>query len=79
MKLITPLPCPFCGGVAKRGVTSGDVRDAYADTVFYKCIGCGVSLGATGDTSKGGYANNSKIEKQALEKWNTRTGGSYDN
>lgn len=74
MKLGIALPCPFCGADAKRFIEMGDERNAYADTVFYQCIGCGVGLGATGDTNKGGYADNSKIEKQALIKWNTRAG-----
>lgn len=66
-------PCPFCGGSAKRFRISGDERNGYAATVFYRCELCFVSRGATGDTSKSGYANNSNVEEEALASWNQRT------
>lgn len=72
MKTITPLPCPFCGSSPRKCNEWGDERNGYADTVVYQCTGCGVQIGATGDTSKPGYADNSKIEEQALAKWNRR-------
>lgn len=64
--------CPFCGGEAKRFKEYGDERNGYADFVGYRCVGCYVSKGARGDTSKPGYADNSKIEKRAIENWNHR-------
>ena len=67
------LPCPFCGGKPVTYTESGDERNAYADRRVYMCSGCGVSVYVNGDTSKPGYANNSKIGAQALAKWNTRT------
>lgn len=66
-------PCPFCGGTPVKRRSSGDERDGYADRVSYACPSCGCSQGAIGDTSKGGYADNSKVEEAALAKWNTRT------
>lgn len=65
--------CPFCGGNAKRFTESGDERNGYADFVGYRCVGCYVSKGARGDTSKPGYADNSKIEERAIEAWNRRS------
>ena len=65
-------PCPFCGGNAKKLRTSGDERDGYADRVHYVCTVCACSRGAVGDSSKGGYADNSKVEELALAAWNTR-------
>lgn len=69
----TPLPCPFCGCSAKYSYEHGDERDGYTNRAIYTCNGCGVSVSASGDTSKGGYADNTKIEAQALAKWNRRT------
>lgn len=65
--------CPFCGGEAQRHMNYGDERNGYAMTVFYRCKECFVQRGATGDTSKGGYADNSTVEDRALAKWNQRT------
>ena len=65
-------PCPFCGGKPRREMHSGNERNAYADCVSYVCTGCGCRQSAMGDTSKPGYADNTKIEAQALEKWNRR-------
>lgn len=66
------LDCPFCGHKPVKQIRAGDERDAYALTVSYVCTGCGCSQRATGDTSKPGYADNSKVEVQALVAWNTR-------
>lgn len=66
------LPCPFCGSSPVTYTESGDERNSYADRRFYTCSGCGASVSAEGDTSKPGYAVKSKIEKQALAKWNRR-------
>lgn len=65
------LPCPFCGKQPKRFEYSGDERDSYADRVVYECA-CGCKKGAIGNTSKPGYADNSKVEQQAIAAWNTR-------
>lgn len=67
-----PLPCPFCGGRAKREMECLDERFAYADRITYRCTCCGVKVSAMGDTSKGGYADNSKVEQRALSAWNRR-------
>ena len=66
------LPCPFCGGAPTKRSSSGDERDGYADRVSYVCSGCGCAKGACGDSAKGGYADNSKVEESALAAWNTR-------
>lgn len=65
-------PCPFCGRTPVKRHSSGDERDGYADRVTYSCSSCGCSQGAIGDTSKGGYADNSKVDSHALARWNTR-------
>ncbi|QZA71301.1 Lar-like restriction alleviation protein [Pseudomonas phage AH02] len=70
-KTVDMLPCPFCGNQPKRFTYSGDERNSYADQVVYECV-CGCKQGAMGDRSKRGYADNSKVEPQAIEAWNTR-------
>lgn len=65
-------PCPFCGKQPKRVKSSGDERNGYADRVEYVCE-CGCRKGAIGRIDKPGYADNSKVEQEALEAWNTRT------
>ena len=66
------LPCPFCGGKPElRRVGLSEVF-AYADRVIINCSECGVSRGSIGDTSKPGYADNSGVERRAVELWNTR-------
>ena len=65
-------PCPFCGGAAKMSRKSLDERFAYADEVKIECTTCWVSRGALGDCSKPGYADNSKCEQEAIERWNQR-------
>lgn len=69
---VSLLPCPFCGGKPVKKTSSGDERDGYAEHVSYQCSTCGCTRGACGDSSKGGYADNSKVEATALEAWNTR-------
>ena len=64
-------PCPFCGGKPKRVATQLDERVSYAIEVAYVCK-CGCRRAARGDCSKGGYADNSKVEDLALSAWNTR-------
>lgn len=66
------LRCPFCGGEAKSFDFTGDERDGYRKVVTIVCIPCGASVSAAGDTSRGGYANNSNVKQQAVVKWNTR-------
>jgi Lar family restriction alleviation protein len=69
----TPLkPCPFCGGPAATRTELLDERYSYAERVFCGCPACGVSFKAVGDTSKGGYADNSKVHAQAVAGWNRR-------
>lgn len=65
-------PCPFCGGKARMHKLSGDERNGYADTAFYRCEACYVQRGASGKVGKSGYADNSKIEEEALVAWNQR-------
>mgnify|MGYP001257856704 CR=1 FL=1 len=65
-------PCPFCGGRAKRLFESLGDRCAYAHEVTYRCTSCGASVSACGDSSKGGYADNSTVEQRALGAWNKR-------
>lgn len=64
-------PCPFCGGIPEKRVTNLDERFAYAKQIIYQCQ-CGCSRGSTGDSIKGGYADNSTVEQRALAAWNTR-------
>ena len=71
-KMTTPLPCPFCGNGAHKISKSLDERFGYALEVSYGCPVCGFRLAARGDSSKGGYADNSGVEEAALRKWNTR-------
>ena len=66
------LRCPFCGSAPKKVKTSLGERFWYADEVMYVCTGCRCSRGARGDTSNPGYADNSTVERRALEAWNTR-------
>ena len=65
--------CPFCGGKAQRHMRSGDERNGYADSVYYRCEDCFVQRGASGITDHPGYADNSNLEERALAAWNQRT------
>lgn len=65
-------PCPFCGGSPVRESVTLDERFAYAEQITYRCAGCGCARSAKGDTSKGGYADNSTVEKRAIKAWNQR-------
>jgi hypothetical protein len=67
-----PQRCPFCGNGAHKVSKSLDERFGYALEVSYGCPVCGFRLAARGDSSKGGYADNSGVEEKALRKWNTR-------
>lgn len=71
-KMTTPLPCPFCGNGAHKISKSLDERFGYALEVSYGCPVCGFRLAARGDSSKGGYADNTGVEEASLRKWNTR-------
>jgi Lar family restriction alleviation protein len=64
--------CPFCGGRAAASTSYGDERDGYAERVIVECAGCGVRVGARGDSSKGGYADNSTVKQRAYAAWNRR-------
>ncbi len=72
-KMKAPLPCPFCRNGAHKISKSLDERFGYALEVSYGCPVCGFRLAARGDSSKGGYADNSGVEEAALRKWNTRS------
>ena len=65
-------PCPFCGTKAKLKRVSLSEIHAYADEVTIYCAGCGISMVRMGDTSKGGYANNTKVVQKAIDAWNRR-------
>ncbi|NML34886.1 Lar family restriction alleviation protein [Paraburkholderia antibiotica] len=64
--------CPFCGGHANLYKEGLDERFAYADRITYRCSGCGASVSAMGIIPHGGYADNSTVEKRALDAWNRR-------
>ena len=66
-------PCPFCGSDAEKKTEGLSEVYAYANQVTYSCKSCGCSKSAMGDTSKGGYADNSTTEVRALESWNKRS------
>lgn len=66
------MPCPFCGSQPRKQRAGLSEVYAYADKVVYTCPKCGCSRGAVGDTSKGGYADNSKVDEQAKQAWNNR-------
>lgn len=66
------LLCPFCGGEAKSFDFTGDERDGYRKVVTIVCTPCGASVSAAGDTSRGGYADNSTVKQRAIGKWNAR-------
>ncbi|GEM_PF-2074086 len=66
-------PCPFCGGSAMLSRESGDERVAYQARAWVACLPCGArGQSAYGDTSKGGYADNTGVELRAAAGWNTR-------
>lgn len=65
--------CPLCGTVTRMSRRFGDERNGYADTVTVQCVGCGCNVSVTGDTSKGGYANNENLETKLHAKWGKRT------
>jgi Lar family restriction alleviation protein len=66
-------PCPFCGGSPTRHKENLGDRNAYAYRIDIECSSCGASIFAEGDRSRGGYADNSTVEKRASEAWNRRT------
>lgn len=64
-------PC-HCGGNAVKTIEGLDERFGYANKVTIHCVSCGIRLSRMGDTSKGGYADNSRVEAVATEAWNRR-------
>jgi hypothetical protein len=72
MNNITLKACPFCDGKIKKNTEQLSELYSYANRVVYSCQSCGCSRGATGDTSKRGYADNSTTDARALKSWNTR-------
>lgn len=65
-------PCPMCGGEPSRFDESLDERYGYALRIHLSCKSCGLKLIRTGDASKGGYADNSKVESNVIAAWNRR-------
>lgn len=65
-------PCPMCGGEPNRFDESLDERYGYALRIHLSCKSCGLKLIRTGDASKGGYADNSKVESNVIAAWNRR-------
>lgn len=64
--------CPFCGIAPLKKSETLDERYAYARLVKYECPKCNCSQRAMGDTSKGGYADNSTVDERALAAWQQR-------
>jgi len=67
------LPCPFCGTAPRTRIEQLSERYAYAERVICECPNCGCAQSAIGDTSKGGYADNSTVKSRANAAWNRRT------
>lgn len=68
-------PCPLCNSNnIKCSTRTGNEQIGYADTVTIACDDCGCNISRRGDTSKGGYADNSKCKREALNAWNMREG-----
>ncbi len=65
-------PCPFCRGAAGMETQNGDERESYADTVTCYCTSCGASIKRRGDSSKRGYADNSRVHAETAAAWNRR-------
>jgi Lar family restriction alleviation protein len=65
-------PCPFCGAQPVVRTENLDERFGYANEVKIQCPSCGAAKSAMGDSSKGGYADNSTTEQRAIEAWNRR-------
>ena len=66
------LPCPFCGTAPRIRIEQLSERYAYAERVICECPSCGCAQSAIGDTSKGGYADNSTVRSRAYAAWNRR-------
>lgn len=64
--------CPFCGSEPKIIREDLDERFSYAKKVTYKCPSCLCERSAIGVIGKSGYADNSTVEKRALDSWQTR-------
>ena len=64
MSAETLLPCPFCGGVAKMGLTA---RVEWKDTVSVFCVHCSANVCRTGPVQS------EAAKRQVNEAWNRRT------
>jgi len=67
------LPCPLDNGRAVLSVRADDERNAYCEHATVACTTCGCSVTRSGDTSKGGYADNSRVKADAIAAWNRRS------
>jgi len=65
-------PCPLCGGKATLMQEHLDERFGYAIREKICCDICALSIVRTGDQSKGGYADNSKVRDNLVSAWNNR-------
>ena len=67
--------CPFCGGTPTKHCEALGEHCNYANEITYRCA-CGCSM-ATRSVAPGGrgYADNSRIDEQALDAWNRRFNG----
>lgn len=66
------LPCPHCGGRPTVSTRTDDERNAYCAHVTIECSQCGSELTRSGDTTKGGYADNRRAQSDAIAAWNAR-------
>ncbi len=64
--------CKHCGGDAELTIETLDERVAYANRATIRCLDCRVGVSRMGDTSQGGYADNSTVEAEAIAAWNRR-------
>lgn len=64
--------CPLCDRMVTISKRSGDERDGYQDTLTVSCTSCGCNASVSGDTSKGGYADNSNLREKLYAKWSKR-------
>lgn len=65
-------PCPFCGGKPEKSSYNLGDWYAYAEEVTYRCNSCGCTMKTVGTVARGEYADNSTVDKRALDAWNRR-------
>ena len=69
------LPCPFCGGEARMGLTNNaDERSGYNRTFSAYCVVCSATIARTSTSGKTGWNNepDDSIKRRIVEAWNTR-------